>query len=128
MTITLKAALSTAGALFVVISGTYTGWGALNEHWALQTEVADMNRSLQLRDNVNYLEGARNLLQYEIKQTNSILQMYQTRALLNDGVLSPSDRQRELVLNKAIDDSEAALVKNKEAIDAMRMAITPLLY
>jgi len=124
MAITLKAGLTTAGAAFVVIAGIWSGWGELNSHWALQTEVLEMKRELQMRDNVNYLEGEKNILEYDIKRIASVLQMYQTRELINDGQLDPADRNRVLTLDKEMNDAEDSLAKNKEAIDAIRLSIS----
>lgn len=124
MAVTLKAGLSTAGAAFVVIAGVWSGWGALNEHWALKTEVAEMNRTLQLRDNVNYLEGRKNIAQYDLNRINDVLQMYQTRELLN-GELDAADRNRVQGLENDMDKAQEEMDGIDETIEAMRLAIQP---
>lgn len=122
MTITLKAALTTAGALFAVIAGVWTGWGELNSHWALAKEVNEMNRNLQLRDNVNYLEGRKNITQYDINRINDVLQMYQTRELLN-GELDAADRNRVESLKADMDAALDEMAGINETIEAMRLSI-----
>lgn len=123
MAISLKAGLSTVGAAFVVLSGLYTGWAALNNHWALQTEVAEMHRTLQLRDNVNYLEGRKNITQYDIKRITDVLDMYQTRELLN-GELDAADKNRVRGLDMDMEEAQRTMDGINEAIEAMRLAIT----
>jgi len=122
MTITLKAALSTVGALIVVISGVYTGWQALDDRWALKTELADIHRTLQMRDNVNYLEAKRSITQYDISRIADILSMYQTRELLN-GTLDAADRHRVNGLNEDMADAVAIMNGINISIEQIRLAI-----
>jgi len=123
--ISVKAILSITVTVFAVIGGVYTGWGALNSHWALKSELNEVNRSLQLRDNVNFLEGRKNITQYDIKRINDVLQMYQTRELLN-GDLDAADRNRVATLKLDMIEAQKIMDNTVESIEAMRLAISPV--
>lgn len=123
MTISLKAGLTTAGAIVALIGSLYTGWNALNEHWALSKEVNEMNRNLQMRDNVNYLEGRKSLTQYDINRISDVLEMYQTRELLN-GELDAADRNRVEGLKDDMDAALATMSRVNEAIEAIRLKVS----
>jgi hypothetical protein len=120
--ISLKAALTLIGSVFVVIAGVWQGWGTLNEHWALQSEMIEMNRTLQLRDNVNYLESRKNITQYDINRINDVLQMYQTRELLN-GSLDAADRNRVQSLEIDMTEAQKTMDGIDDSIQAMRLSI-----
>lgn len=121
-------ALVATGSLIGIL---YQGFQLMDERHVLRAEIEaeiaarlELSRTLQLRDNINWLEGKKNIIQYDVNRITDILEMYQTRELLN-GDLDPADRNR--VQGLTIDMNKALLELSgvEEAIDAMRLAVQP---
>lgn len=124
---TVSALVATA-TLFGAI---YQGFQMLDERHALRSELdasnaarVELSRTLQLRDNMNFLEGNKNILEYDVKRITSVLQMYQTRELLN-GELDAADRNRVITLQSELAEAQKNLDGVKEAINNIRLSIEP---
>jgi len=105
---------------FIFVEDRYTKNSDIEER--LDTIIT----TLQLRDNINFLENSRNIIQSEIERLESTLDMYNAKMVNQGGNLSISDTQRVDDLKLDLEDKQGELRATNSAIGTIRMSISPL--
>lgn len=105
---------------FIFVEDRYTKNSVIEER--LDTIIT----TLQLRDNINFLENSRNIIQSEIERLESTLDMYNAKMVNQGGNLSISDTQRVDDLKLDLEDKQGELRATNSAIGTIRMSISPL--
>jgi len=105
---------------FIFVEDRYTKNSVIEER--LDTIIT----TLQLRDNINFLENSKNIIQSEIERLESTLDMYNAKMVNQGGNLSISDTQRVDDLKLDLKDKKGELRATNSAIGTIRMSISPL--
>jgi len=105
---------------FIFVEDRYTKNSVIEER--LDTIIT----TLQLRDNINFLENSKNIIQSEIERLESTLDMYNAKMVNQGGNLSISDTQRVDDLKLDLKDKQGELRATNSAIGTIRMSISPL--
>lgn len=110
------------GAFIAVVIPLFSAWFFIDNRHAHQNTLLEMNRQLQIRDNVNYLEIEVKIIEHEVERVNDVITMYQNRELIN-GTLDAADKRRVESLTDDLEDAIDRLGSLQEARDAMRLQI-----